>query len=186
LKNSTSEAIRTTPAGSKEFEELLSELLAHGTLKVNDKGAIEYIKPRLRLANSKQELSQKELDKKRARLNNSVERATSYYSRNSVAIDWESLGCDWLMLDEAHCSKNIWFPTKITGTAGITNVDTQRSLNTLMKFRYLWESGGFIGGGTGTWPSNSISEMFNLMRLFARMNWKELRPSILIAGWAVW
>jgi hypothetical protein len=107
------------------------------------------------------------LDKKRASLNNSVERATSYYSRNSVAIDWESLGCDWLMLDEAHCSKNIWFPTKITGTAGITNVDTQRSLNTLMKFRYLWESGGFIGGGTGTWPSNSISEMFNLMRLFA-------------------
>ncbi len=163
----TLEAIRTTPAGSKEFEELLSELLAHGTLKVNDKGSIEYIKPRLRLANSKQELSQKELDKKRARLNNSVERATSYYSRNSVAIDWESLGCDWLMLDEAHCSKNIWFPTKITGTAGITNVDTQRSLNTLMKFRYLWESGGFIGGGTGTWPSNSISEMFNLMRLFA-------------------
>lgn len=164
---STLEAIRTTPAGSKEFEELLSELLAHGTLKVNDKGSIEYIKPRLRLANSKQELSQKELDKKRTNLNNSVERATSYYSRNSVAIDWESLGCDWLMLDEAHCSKNIWFPTKITGTAGITNVDTQRSLNTLMKFRYLWESGGFIGGGTGTWPSNSISEMFNLMRLFA-------------------
>lgn len=163
----TLEAIRRTPADSKEFEELLSELLAHGTLKVNDKGSIEYIKPRLRLANSKQELSQKELDKKRASLNNSVERATSYYSRNSVAIDWESLGCDWLMLDEAHCSKNIWFPTKITGTAGITNVDTQRSLNTLMKFRYLWESGGFIGGGTGTWPSNSISEMFNLMRLFA-------------------
>ncbi len=164
---STLEAIRTTPAGSKEFEELLSELLAHGVLKVNNKGGIEYIKAGKRPVNSGQELSQKELDKKRARLNNSVERATSYYSRNSVAIDWESLGCDWLMLDEAHCSKNIWFPTKITGTAGITNVDTQRSLNTLMKFRYLWESGGFIGGGTGTWPSNSISEMFNLMRLFA-------------------
>ncbi|HAX88990.1 MAG TPA: hypothetical protein DCY91_22695 [Cyanobacteria bacterium UBA11370] len=166
-KLSTLEAIRTTPADSQEFEELLSQLLADGTVKINDKGGIEYIKPRLRLANSGQEISQKELDKKHTSLNNSVERATSYYSRNSVAIDWESLGCDWLMLDEAHCSKNIWFPTKITGTAGITNVDTQRSLNTLMKFRYLWESGGFIGGGTGTWPSNSISEMFNLMRLFA-------------------
>jgi N12 class adenine-specific DNA methylase len=132
----TIEAIRATPAGSPEFEALLSQLLEKGLLKVSEKGDVEYVQASKRAVGSGQEPSQKELDKKRARLNNSVERATNYYARHSVAIDWESLGCDWLMFDEIHVCKNISFVSKITGTAGITNTDTQRSLNTLMKFRH--------------------------------------------------
>jgi N12 class adenine-specific DNA methylase len=163
----TLEKVRTTPADSREFQELVQDLLAEETLSVSASGCLEYVKPSKRLkevANS--QLTQKQRDKKRDSLNNSVERATRYYTRNSVAINWEDLGLGWVWFDEIHAAKNIPFASKAQGIAGITNVDTQRSLNTLLKYRFMFEHGYFIGGGTGTLPSNSLTEVFNIMRLF--------------------
>ncbi|HAG85131.1 MAG TPA: hypothetical protein DCL61_29275 [Cyanobacteria bacterium UBA12227] len=162
----TLEKVRTTPANSPEFIERVQELLAQETLSVNASGCLEYVKPKKRTKVADTQLSQKQRDKKRDSLNNSLERATQYYTRNSVAINWEDLGCQWVWFDEIHAAKNIPFASKAQGIAGITNVDTQRSLNTLLKYRFMFEQGYFIGGGTGTLPSNSLTEVFNIMRLF--------------------
>jgi N12 class adenine-specific DNA methylase len=161
----TLEKIRTTPSNSPEFGELIQNLLKEEVIFIEENGRIEYVKPSVKTAKTNR--NQKTLDKKRDTLSNSVEKATSYYSQNSINIFWEDLGCKWVWLDECHCAKNIVFATKTQGIAGITNTNTQRSLNTLLKYNWVFEEGGFIGGGTGTLPSNSITELYNIQRLFS-------------------
>ncbi|MEQ9238007.1 helicase-related protein [Coleofasciculus sp. E2-BRE-01] len=153
--------LRSQESNVLAWQQRVKSLMEKGILSISQNGTLNYIKKR-------QSSTQKTLDKKRDSLERSVEKATHYYSRNIININWEDLGCDWIWLDEIHCAKNIQFASKAARSiAGITNTDTQRSLNTLLKYNTLFEQGGFIGGGTGSWPSNSISEMYNLMRLFA-------------------
>lgn len=114
-----------------------------------------------------QKVSQKKQDKKRDTLSNSITRAFNYYSRNTINIEWEQLGIDWINFDEFHALKNKKIQTKQVGTAGITNSDTQRTLNCYLKFRHVYEQGGFIGGATGTYPTSSITELYNLLDFFA-------------------
>lgn len=110
---------------------------------------------------------QKQEDKANDRITRSVEKALGFYTRNTIKIKWEELGIDWLCFDEFQYLKNLRFSSKTHNLAGVTNTDTQRSLNALLKFHYTYNNGGFIAGATGTFPTNSIVELFTKLRFFA-------------------
>jgi len=72
-------------------------------------------------------------------------------SHRQVRLTWEDLGIDQLYLDEAHRYKNLEFPTRKQGVAGINPKGSARAFAMLMKARYLQQRcdrcGKFIGEG---------------------------------------
>jgi len=73
---------------------------------------------------------------------------------------------DRLYVDEAHGFKNLFLYTKMRNVAGLSTTDTQKSSDMLMKCRYLDEITGSRGVvfATGTPVSNSMTELFTMMR----------------------
>lgn len=79
---------------------------------------------------------------------------------------FDELGIDHLFIDEAHLFKNLETPTKMERVAGIQTGGSDRAFDLLMKARYL--NGRTPGRGltfaTGTPVSNSLGEMYTMMR----------------------
>jgi len=165
------EEIATVKHDAIALKFLLQQLEADSKIVIDVKGAIVFKDKKGKHAKKTEKtakvLSQKNKDKKRDTLSNSVDRAFNHYTRNTINIEWEQLGIDWINFDEFHALKNKKLQTKQVGTAGITNSDTQRTLNCYLKFRQVYENGGFIGGATGTYPTSSITELYNLLDFFA-------------------
>lgn len=80
-------------------------------------------------------------------------------------IDFESLGVDFLAVDEAHGFKNVRPMTRHGNVVGITQKTSQKCYDMEMKVRAIQEEhdGENIIFATGTPLSNSISEMFTMM-----------------------
>ena len=51
---------------------------------------------------------------------------------------FEQLGVDGLLVDEAHCYKNLFVRTKMSNVAGVNNSFSQRALNLLVKTRLIY------------------------------------------------
>lgn len=82
-------------------------------------------------------------------------------------ITFEQMGIDQLFIDEAHEFKNLAYSSRLNGVLGLGNKDgSQRAMDIFNKIRVMRESGGRGGVtfATGTPISNSIVEMYNLMR----------------------
>jgi len=75
-------------------------------------------------------------------------------------ITWDELGIDLLIIDEFHCYKNLYCPTKMTRVAGLPNVDSQRAFDCFIKVRSILESGGRVVCATATPVSNTIAEVY--------------------------
>jgi N12 class adenine-specific DNA methylase len=150
---------------------VMDDLLDKGAIRVSNSGQVKFVPKQQRLTRDEyvKLMGEKERDKTIKVLKRSLEKAVSHYCRNSIALNWEDIAKRPLIcFDELQMLKNIRYPSKIAGTiSGITNTDTQRSLNSLLKFNWTLRNGGRIGGGTGLFPEVSFSEMFNLLRLFA-------------------
>ncbi len=90
---------------------------------------------------------------------------------------FEELGVDSLFVDEAHNFKNLPFYSKLSRVAGVSinqpnnKTRASRAENMFMITDYLNRSGGRITFGTATPITNSMSEIYNMMRF--------LRPDIL-------
>lgn len=90
---------------------------------------------------------------------------------------FEELGVDSLFVDEAHNFKNLPFYTKLSRVAGVainqSNNKTRasRAENMFMITDYLNRNNGRITFGTATPITNSMSEIYNMLRF--------LRPDIL-------
>ena len=80
------------------------------------------------------------------------------------------MGVDSLMVDEAHYFKNAMIATKMRNVAGISQTESQKSSDMLMKCMYLDEVTGGHGivFATGTPISNSMTEMYVMMRYLQR------------------
>lgn len=82
------------------------------------------------------------------------------------AVWFEDLGCDWLLIDEAHSLKNLMRMSKMPRIAGLPNVSSQRAFDAFMKTRLIMEARGNREEGvvfaTGTCLSNSLAEMHTL------------------------
>jgi N12 class adenine-specific DNA methylase/predicted RNA methylase len=84
-----------------------------------------------------------------------------------AVLDFSELGVDALFVDEAHEFKNLYYVTKKTGIAGLGNpTGSKKAFDMFVKTRYLQEQ--YNGKGvfflTGTPVSNSIAEMYTMMR----------------------
>lgn len=81
-------------------------------------------------------------------------------------INFEELGVDRVFVDEAHMFKNLYYNSKLTGVAGLSQSESNRAIDMFMKFRYLDETTGGKGCimATSTPLSNSLSEMYTMQR----------------------
>lgn len=83
-----------------------------------------------------------------------------------VVIPFEQLGVDQIFVDEADQFKNLYFTTKMRNIAGMSQANSQRSMDMFMKTQYLMNAnnGRGVVFATGTPISNTMAEMFTMLR----------------------
>jgi N12 class adenine-specific DNA methylase len=109
----------------------------------------------------------KELEKQRKRLQSKLEQRMERQSTGTDDfIPFEQLGIDHLFVDEAHCFKNLWFPTKMQRVKGLPNSESQRAFDMYMKTQAIQKmnNGGGVTFATGTPITNTIAEMYTQQR----------------------
>lgn len=108
------------------------------------------------------ERTRKQLEKRLAKLNDT--------ERKDDVVTFEELGVDSLMVDEAHMFKNLMCVSKMRNVAGISQSESHRASDLLMKTMYLDEITGGRGVtfATGTPISNSMTELYTMMRYLQR------------------
>jgi N12 class adenine-specific DNA methylase len=93
-------------------------------------------------------------------------------------LDFEQIGVDQLFVDEAHMFKNLMFTTKMTGVAGLNDPSgSQRAYDMYVKTNQIMEKNGRGQGvvfATGTPVSNSLAEMYHMMRYLMPNQMREL------------
>jgi N12 class adenine-specific DNA methylase len=87
--------------------------------------------------------------------------------RKDDGVTFEQLGIDQIFVDEADIYKNLGFTTKMTRIAGLPNTESNRAMDMYMKTRHVSERGGGVVFATGTPISNTMAEMYTLMRYLA-------------------
>lgn len=100
-------------------------------------------------------------------------------------ITFEELGIDCLMVDEAHCYKNLAIFSKMTNVAGITSGGSKRAMDMYLKCQYITEINGGRGVifATGTPISNSLCEMY-VMQTFLQKDTLEQLGIFHFDSWA--
>ena len=81
-------------------------------------------------------------------------------------LTFEQLGIDALIVDEAHFYKKLEFETQMDNIKGLDKGASQRSSSLVMKARHIQEKTGGrnIVLGTGTPITNTVAEIWNMMR----------------------
>jgi hypothetical protein len=84
-------------------------------------------------------------------------------------LNFQELGIDALILDEAHLYKKIPFVTKLRRIAGIDNGASKRGTALMTKVRFIQEKnkGRNVFTMTGTPVTNTLGESWNMIRLVA-------------------
>ena len=101
---------------------------------------------------SGQDYQVKQLERTKKSLEAKLEKLIEAPRRDDV-VDFEELGIDKLILDEAHEFKNLFIATKMGNISGIsTNDDVQKTFDLYLKCRYLDEKtdGKGVVFATGT------------------------------------
>ena len=93
-------------------------------------------------------------------------------------LDFEQIGVDQLFVDEAHMFKNLMYSTKMQGVSGMQDPSgSQRAYDMYVKAHQIYEKNGRGQGvvfATGTPVSNSLAEMYHMMRYLMPSQMKEL------------
>lgn len=128
----------------------------------------------------------RQLENQKKRLNEKLKAITE--SEKDSGNTFEELGVDSLFVDEAHNFKNLPFYSKLSRVAGVSvnqsnnKTRASRAENMFMITDYLNRNNGRITFGTATPITNSMSEIYNMIRF--------LRPDILadsgIASFDAW
>ena len=107
----------------------------------------------------------KQLEKLRKSLKQKLEKLQGTDRKDDV-VTFEQLGVDRLFVDESQNYKNLFLYTKVRNVAGLSTSEAQKSSDMFGKCRYLDEITGGRGVifATGTPISNSMTEMYTLMR----------------------
>jgi len=107
----------------------------------------------------------KQLEKLRKTLKQKLEKLQATDRKDDV-VTFEQLGVDRLFVDESQAFKNLYLYTKMRNVAGLSTSEAQKSSDMFGKCRYLDETTGGRGVifATGTPLSNSMTEMYTLMR----------------------
>lgn len=91
-------------------------------------------------------------------------------------INFESLGVDYLFVDEADMYKNLYLYTKMNNIAGVQHTRSQRASDMFMKIQYVTEknNGKGVVFATGTPVSNSMTELYTMQRYLQPKTLEEL------------
>ena len=81
-------------------------------------------------------------------------------------VNFEELGVDELIVDEAHMFKNLPMYSKIRNVAGINNTESKKATDLFMKISYILENNDGKGAvfATGTPISNSMGELYAMQK----------------------
>lgn len=108
----------------------------------------------------------KELEKAKKRLLARMEQRLAAHRKDDL-LTFEELGIDYLLVDEAHEFKNLYFFSRMPRIAGLPNSDAQKSWDIWLKTQYVTDLHGGRGGvvfATGTPISNTMAELFTMQR----------------------
>lgn len=124
----------------------------------------------------KKDFSIKTIEKSKKQLEARIEKLTNPKAASRAKddlLEFEQLGFDYLVVDEAHAYKNGFVTTKMTNVAGVTTRPSGRAEDMQMKTDYFNEKlgQGHILFCTGTPVSNSMTELYVMTRY--------LRPDLL-------
>jgi len=109
----------------------------------------------------------KELEKAKKRLATKLKQRADREHKDST-VTFEELGIDQIFVDEADLYKNLFYTTKMNRIAGLPNSDSNRAFDMFLKTRYLLEqAGGRVVFATGTPISNTMAEMYTMLRYLA-------------------
>ena len=119
--------------------------------------------------------SVKQLEKTKRNLEAKLKKLVENPQRDDV-VTFEELGIDKMFVDEAHSFKNLFLYTKMRNVAGIQQTEAQKSADLYMKCQYLDEITGGKGivFATGTPVSNSMTELYTMMRYLQADKLKEM------------
>ena len=114
------------------------------------------------------------LEDSKASLENRLNEALSE-DKYAVGIPFEELGIDQIFVDEADMFKNLHYSTAIGGVSGLANSNAHRSTDMFLKTQWLTKHNGGRGVvfATGTPISNTMAEMYTMMRYLDRDGLKE-------------
>ena len=108
----------------------------------------------------------KQLERARKRLEAKIKDRAQRETKDD-GVTFEQLGIDRLFVDEADTYKNLGYTTKMNRIAGLPVAESNRAMDMYMKTRYVSEHGGGIVFATGTPISNTMAEMYTMMRYLA-------------------
>ena len=126
--------------------------------------------------NGKKDYSVKAIEKSKKQLEAKLEKLLNPKSASKAKdnlLEFEQLGFDYLVCDEAHAYKNGFVTTKMINVSGVTTRPSGRAEDMQMKTDYFNEQfgQGHILFATGTPVSNSMTELYVMTRY--------LRPDLL-------
>ncbi len=93
---------------------------------------------------------------------------------DTQTITFEELGVEALFVDEFHCYKNLFFTTKMSRIAGLSNSESQQAFDMFVKIQWLISQQGRVVTLTGTPVSNTLCEVWIMMRYLQLDLLKEL------------
>lgn len=127
----------------------------------------------IKTSNSSSKRMRKNIEKAKLRMENKLESSMKESSKD-IVIPFEQLGIDQIFVDEADLFKNLYFSTKMERISGLANSDAQRSMDMFVKTQYLTKinNGRGVVFATGTPISNTMAEMFTMMRYLDMDNLK--------------
>jgi len=107
----------------------------------------------------------KQLERTKKSLEDRLQKLQANHRKDSV-VTFEELGVDMMLVDESDNYKNLFLYTKMRNVAGLSTTDAQKSSDMFAKCQYLDEITGGRGivFATGTPISNSMTEMYTIMR----------------------
>ena len=110
-----------------------------------------------------QKKAAKEIEKSKARLNTELSKLLNI-EVDADNITFESLGVDYLVVDESHAYKGLKFPTSMQGVAGSTS---QQATDMVVKLDWLRSQYGpkVALFASGTPITNTLAEMWVLKRM---------------------
>ncbi len=115
---------------------------------------------------SDQKRSLKQIERAVAKLEARFDSMAAAIRRDSDrAITWHELGIDMLIVDEAHCFKNLFVASKLTNIAGLPRGNSQRALDMRIKTWDVLQNGGKVVFLTATPIMNTLGEAY-VMQLF--------------------
>jgi len=158
-------SFKLLPVSSEEKREFYREQIAE---------LEEYLEEERALNGRRTSRVEKEIQKALKRFEKKLKDLDSFDKDNENTITFGELGVDFLVVDEFHAYKNLYFVTRMNRIAGLSNTDSQRAFDMFIKSRQVLKRGGKFVGMTGTPITNTIAEMFTMQRYFQMDTLREL------------